>query len=101
MGLHARARGSCKNADPGAGLGVMLVEEGGADGEAGGDSPSSSAKLQLVSVLGRGKCSGAAAATGREGTIGGARGRLGRIGLLRFDPAEPAAGGVRVGLSRR
>ena len=84
-----------------AGLGVMLVEEGGADGEAGGDSPSSLAKLQLVGVLGRGKCSGAAAATGWEGTIGGARGRLGRIGLLRFDPAEPAAGGVRVGLSRR
>ena len=101
MGLHARARGSCKNADPGAGLGVMLVEEGGADGEAGGDSPSSSAKLQLVGVLRRGKCSGAAAATGWEGTIGGARGRLGRIGLLRFDPAEPAVGGVRVGLSRR
>ena len=78
----------------------MLVEEGGADGEAGGDSPSSSAKLQLVGVLRRGKCSGAAAATGREGRIGGARGRLGRIGLLRFDPAEPAAGGVGVGLSR-
>ena len=50
----------------------MLVEEGGADGEAGGDSPSSSAKLQLVGVLRRGKCSGAAAATGWEGTIGGA-----------------------------
>ena len=101
MTMHARARGSCKNADPGAGLGVMLVEEGGADGEAGGGSPSSSAKLQLVGVLGRGKCSGAAAATGREGRIGGARGRLGRIGLLRFDPAEPAVGGVGVGLSRR
>ena len=36
----------------------MLVEEGGADGEAGGDSPSSSAKLQLVGVLRRGRCSG-------------------------------------------
>ena len=84
-----------------AGLGVMLVEEGGADGEAGGDSPSSSAKLQLVGVLRRRKCSGAAAATGWEGRIGGARGRLRRIGLLRFDPAEPAVGGVRVGLSRR
>ena len=59
-----------------AGLGVMLVEEGGADGEAGGDSPSSSAKLKLVGVLRRGKCSGAAAATGWEGRIGGARGRL-------------------------
>ena len=79
----------------------MLVEEGGADGEAGGDRPSSSAKLKLVSVLGRGKCSGVAAATGWEGLIGGARGRLERIGLLRFDPAEPAVWGVRVGLSRR
>ena len=73
----------------------MLVEEGGADGEAGGDSPSSSPKLKLVSVLGRGKCSGAAAATGWEGTIGGARGRLGRIGLLRFDPAHRTTGGRR------
>ena len=79
----------------------MLVEEGGADGEAGGGSPSSSAKLQLVGALRRGKCSGAAAATGWEGRIGGARGRLGRIGLLRFDPAEPAVWGVGVGLSRR
>ena len=88
------------NADPGAGLGVMLVEEGGADGEAGGGSPSSSAKLQLVGALRRGKCSGAAAATGWEGRIDGARGRLGRIGLLRFDSAEPAVWGVGVGLSR-
>ena len=79
-----------------AGLGVMLVEEGGADGEAGGDSPSSSAKLQLVGVLRRRKCSGAAAATGWEGRIGGARGRLGRIGLLRFDPAEPRGALVAV-----
>ena len=79
----------------------MLVEEGGADGEAGGDSACSSAELQLVGVLRRGKCSGAAAATGWEGTIGGARGRLGRIGLLRFDPAEPAVRGVGAGLSRR
>ena len=82
-------------------MGGLLVGEGGADGEVGGDSPSSSAKLQLVGALRRGKCSGAAAATGWEGRIDGARGRLGRIGLLRFDPAEPAAGGVRVGLSRR
>ena len=51
----------------------------------------SSAKLKLVSVLGRGKCSGAAAATGWKGRIGGARGRLERIGLLRFGPAEPKA----------
>jgi len=44
----------------------------------------------------------AGAATGWEGRIGGARGRRGRMfGLLRFDPAEPAVRGVRVGLSRR
>ena len=83
------------------GMGGLLVGEGGADGEAGGDSACSSAGLQLVGVLRRGKCSGAAAATGWEGTIGGARGRLGRIGLLRFDSAEPAVWGVGVGLSRR
>ena len=101
MGLHARARGSCKNADPGAGLGVMLVEEGGADGEAGGDSPSSSAKLKLVSVLGRDKCSGAAAAAGWEGRSGGTRGLLRRIGLLRLNPGQPTVWEVGVGLSRR
>ena len=82
-------------------MGGLLVGEGGADGQGGGDSACSSAKLQLVGVLRRRKCSGAAAAAGREGRIGGARGRLRRIGLLRFDPAEPAVWGVRVGLSRR
>ena len=66
-------------------MGGLLVGEGGADGEAGGDSACSSAKLQLVGALRRGKCSGAAVATGWEGRIDGARGRLGRIGLLRFD----------------
>ena len=84
-----------------AGLGVMLVEEGGADGEAGGDSPSSSAKLQLVGVLRRRKCSGAAAAAGREGRIGGARGLLRRVGLFRLDPRQPMVGRVGAGLSRR
>ena len=78
-----------------------MVGEGRSDGEGRGDSACSSAKLQLVGVLRRGKCSGAAAATAWEGRIGGARGRRGRIGLLRFDPAEPAVRGVRVGLSRR
>ena len=82
-------------------MGGLLVGEGGADGEAGGDSACNSLELQLVGVLRRRKCSGAAAEAGREGRIGGARGRLRRIGLLRFDPAEPAVGGVRVGLSRR
>ena len=67
----------------------MLVGEGGADGEAGGDSACSSAELQLVGVLRRGKCSGAAAATGREGRNGGARGRRSELGRVRFDPGQP------------
>ena len=49
-----------------AGLGVMLVDEGGADGEAGGDSACNSIELQLVGALRRGRCSGVAAATGRD-----------------------------------
>jgi hypothetical protein len=56
--MHARARGFCKKRDLAAGLGGLLVGEGRADGEAGGDSACSSAGLQLVGVLGRGKCSG-------------------------------------------
>ena len=67
----------------------LLVGEGGADGEAGGDSACSSAELQLVGVLRRGKCSGAAAATGREGRTGGARGRRSELGRVRFDPGQP------------
>ena len=51
-----------------AGLGVMLVDEGGADGEAGGDSACNSIELQLVGVLRRGRCSGVAAAAGRDRT---------------------------------
>ena len=66
------------------GMGGLLVGEGGADGEAGGDSACSSAKLQLVGVLRRGKCSGVAAAAGWEGTTGGTRGLLRRVGLLRL-----------------
>eukprot|EP01043_Picozoa_sp_COSAG02_P042254 COSAG02_NODE_3577_length_6537_cov_17.172414_2_plen_126_part_00 len=46
---------------------AMLVEQGGAADEGGGDSPSSSAFLQLVGVLGRGRCGRAGAATGRGG----------------------------------
>ena len=46
-------------------MGVMVVGEGVADGEVGGDSACSSAESQLVGVLRRGKCSGAAAAMGR------------------------------------
>ena len=71
------------------GMGGLLVGEGGADGEAGGDSACSSAELQLVGVLRRGKCSGAAAATGREGRTGGARGRRSELGRVRFDPGQP------------
>ena len=44
--------------DLAAGLGVMLVRKGGADGEARGASPSSSGFLQLVGVLGGPKDSG-------------------------------------------
>ena len=66
----------CKKRAHGAGLGVVLVEQGGAADEGGGDSPSSSAFLQLVGVLGRGRCGRAAAATGRGGQTGGTRGRL-------------------------
>ncbi len=57
-------------------MGAMLVEQGGAADEGGGDSPSSSAFLQLVGVLRRGRCGRAAAATGRGGQTGGTRGRL-------------------------
>ena len=66
------------------GMGGLLVGEGGADGEAGGDSACSSAELQLVGVLRRGKCSGAAAATGREGRTGGARGRRSELGRVQL-----------------
>ena len=73
----------------------MLVGEGGADGEAGGDSACSSAELQLVGVLRRGKCSGAAAATGREGRTGGARGRRSELGRVRFDPGQTCSRSTR------
>ncbi len=49
------------------GLGVMLVGKGGAAGERGGPSPSSSGLLQVVGVLGRGRCARVAAAAGRGG----------------------------------
>ena len=83
------------------GMGGLLVGEGGADGEAGGDSACSLAELQLVGVLRRRKCSGVAAAAGRDRTTGGARGRLRRVGLLRLDSGQPMVGEVGVGLSRR
>ena len=63
------------------GMGGLLVGEGGADGAAGGDSACSSAELQLIGVLRRGKCSGAGAATGWEGRTGGARGWVLRLML--------------------
>ncbi len=63
---HANYRlGILQKARRGVGLGVMLVEHGGAADEGGGDSPSSSTFLQLVGVLGRRRCWRAAAATGR------------------------------------
>ena len=71
----------------------MLVEQGGAADEGGGDSPSSSAFLQLVGVLRRGRCGRAAAATGRGGQTGGTRGRLRLVGLFRLDPGQPKHGG--------
>ena len=88
----ARARGLSVNADPGAGLSVMLVEEGRADGEGGRDSPSSSGFLQPIGVLRRRACGGVAAGKG-----GGAV-RLvalvvvlgAGIRLLWFDSTEPA-----------
>ena len=98
--MHARGRGFCKMRGLAAGLGVMLVDEGGADGEAGGDSACNSIELQLVGVLGRDRCSGVAAAAGRDRTTGGARGRLRRVGLLRLDSGQPMVGEVGVGLSR-
>ena len=81
-------------------MGGLLVGEGAADGEAGGDSACSSAELQLVGILRRGKCSGAAAATGSEGRIGGARGHLGQVGLLRLNPGQPTVREVGAGPSR-
>ncbi len=84
---------------------VRLLGEGGADGEAGGDSACSSAELQLVGVLRRGMCSGAAAATGWEGRTCGARGRRSELGRVRFDPGhgrkKAAAGGKQHGAAAR
>ena len=72
------------------GMGGLLVGEGGADGEAGGDSACSLAELQLVGVLRRRKCSGVAAATGREDKTSGARGRLaGGLGCSGSIPGSP------------
>ena len=71
------------------GLGVMLVGKGGAAGERGGPSPSSSGFLQLVGVLERGRCAGGAAVAGGVGRTGGTRGLLRRVGLLRLNPGPP------------
>ena len=62
----------------------MLVGKGGAADEGGGDSPSSSGFLQLVGVLGRGRCAGVAAAAGGGRRTGGTRGLLRRVGLFQF-----------------
>eukprot|EP01043_Picozoa_sp_COSAG02_P030204 COSAG02_NODE_1918_length_10386_cov_16.728492_4_plen_106_part_00 len=97
--MHARARGFCKKRDLVAGLGVMLVGKGRPAGERGGPSPSSSGFLQLVGVLGRGRCARVAAAAGGGGKTGGTRGLLRWVGLFRFDSGQPMVGRVGVGLS--
>ena len=83
-----------------AGRGLMMVGEGGATGEGGGAGPSGSGFLQSVGVVERAAHSGVAAATCGGGRAGGTRGGLRRIGLQRFDPAEPAVWGVGAGLRR-
>ena len=60
-------------ARPAAGLREMMVEEGGADKEGGGGSPSGSGLLQQIGMLRLGACGRAAAATHR-GRIGSTRG---------------------------
>ena len=67
------------------GLREMMVEEGGADEEGGGSSPSGSGFLQQIGMLRPGAC-GRAASTHGGGRIGGTCGhRLCRCGMLRFD----------------
>ena len=61
-------------ARPAAGLREMMVEEGGADKEGGGGSPSGSGLLQQIGMLRLGACGRAAAATHRGRRIGGTRG---------------------------
>ena len=80
---------------------MMLVGEALADEEGGRYSACNSVLLQFAGVLRWGRCSGATAAAGRDRTTGGARGRLGRVGLLRLDSGQPIVGEVGVGLSRR
>ena len=98
--MHARARGFCKKRDLAAGLGVMLVGKRRPAGERGGPSPSSSGFLQLVGVLGRGRCAWVAVVAGGGGKAGGTRGLLQLVGLFRFDSGQPMVGRVGVGLSR-
>ena len=98
--MHARGRGFCKKRDLAAGLGVMLVGKRRPAGERGGPSPSSSGFLQLVGVLGRGRCARVAAAAGGGGKAGGTRGLLRRVGLFRLNPGQPMVGRVGAGLSR-
>ena len=98
--MHARGRGFCKKRDLAAGLGVMLVGKGRPAGERGGPSPSSSGFLQLVGVLGRGRCARVAAAAGGGGKAGGTRGLLRRVGLFRLNPGQPMVGRVGAGPSR-
>ena len=99
--MHARARGFCKKRDLVAGLGVMLVGKGRPTGERGRASACSSGFLQLVGVLGQGRCAGVAAAAGGGGRTGGTRGLLRWVGLFRLDSGQPMVARVGAGLSRR
>ena len=70
------AKSSTGRAGPAAGLVVMLVGKGLADGEGVRISACNSVSLQLVGALRWARRSGAAVATGRDSRIGGARGLL-------------------------
>ena len=75
-----------------AGLVVMLVGKGLADGEGVRISACNSVSLQLMGVLRWARRSGAAVATGRDSRIGGARGRLRWLGCSGSIPGSPRCG---------
>ena len=68
--MHVGGRAFCGTRDAATGLGVMLVGKGGDADEGGGAGACGSGFLQSVGVLGRGACSGVAAAAGRVGGTG-------------------------------
>ena len=75
-----------------AGLGVMLVDDGGADGEGGGGSVCNSVELQLVRTLRRGRCSGVAAAAGGTTRPAALAVVLGALGCSGSIPGSPWLG---------